>query len=205
MSGRKVAILLIVIVSVILGLCIDRGVIGVIRAEIQAENFDMETVIDVVMDAVINNDPEMIKSMMGERMLANGEALDTELDKLIAFPKGEIGDYEYYNAGGGMKNRIEKGRVNRRIIKDASIDFLTNEGRYRIWVYYEVANTYSPENKGICGISIYELDKDEEGAHIEAKPEKLFDGTDNEWELRLKLNNSINAAEEKEAQKSQGE
>jgi hypothetical protein len=204
-SGRKVVIVLLIAFFIILGLCIDRGVVSAIRANVHAKNFDMEGTANVIMGAVINKDTEALKSMMGESMLANGNALDLELDKLIDFPKGDIKDYDYSDADAGISNRIENGRIKRRIYRGGSIDFNTIYGRYRIWFYYEVANTNSPENKGIRGISIYELDKDEFGANIEAKPEKLFDGTDNEWELRLKANNAKNAAEEKEAQKSQGE
>jgi hypothetical protein len=159
----------------ILGLCINGGVTGAIRAEIQAKNFDMESVADVIMEAITTNDPEIIKSMMSKKMLANGDTLDTELSKLMTFIKGNLMSYEYFDAGGETLNRIEKGRIERRILKNGRIDFNTTDGIYRLSFYYEVANTYSPENEGMWSLTIYEQGKGELGAHIEAKPEKFFD------------------------------
>jgi hypothetical protein len=62
-----------------------------------------------------------------------------------------------------------------RIRNKGRIDFKTDVGEYRIWVYYEVVNTYSAKSKGISYLSIYNNITDEKGPFIEAKPAELFD------------------------------
>jgi hypothetical protein len=159
----------------IFSFCGNMGVISAREARQQLDAFDMEAMAEEVMAAVKDRDAKRLRNMMGANTRENLEGLDEALEALLYYYEGEVIDYEYSAAG----EQWTKESRNFRIRNSERIDFHTEIGQYRIWVDYEVVNTYSEEDKGISLLSIYNRSTEEMGPSIKAPPVEPFDRIDN--------------------------
>jgi hypothetical protein len=158
-------------VSSMFGSCGNRGEISAREVRKEAEAFDMEGMADKVMTAIKNKDVEALKSMMSPNILKGMDDLDSKIEQLMDFPKVNIEDYQYYENGDEWAKRDGQYRIRR----SARMDFRTDEGEYRISIDCEVVNTYLPEDKGICLVSVHNLNTDE-GIVVQSKTEKFYVG-----------------------------
>jgi hypothetical protein len=150
-------VMLVLSISLMFSSCVNEGGVSLREVKKEAKSFDMRAMADEVMEAVKSKDVEKLKSMMNPGMLEDIENLDYEIERLINFPKGHISGYKYQPSGDEQSKDEGQYRIREKI----NMKFTTGEGSYMITVHYEVVNTYSPENKGICFIAISGGDTDE--------------------------------------------
>jgi hypothetical protein len=108
--------------------------------------------------------------MMSPNMLAGADDLDSKLEQFMDFAEGDITSYQYDDAG----DEWIKQEGQYRVRNVAHLNFSTSRGEIKVVFYYEIVNTRSPENKGICEISVGDNNTKERLLLIQSKTDEFF-------------------------------
>jgi len=103
------------------------------------------------MDAIETRNIDALEAMMCLNIKQNVTDLRSEIDALIDAIDGKVTEYDWKIEGGGYSGS----RSGKRIVQDNwGIYFKTPVKNYRLLVYWEVANNFSPGETGIRRIRL---------------------------------------------------
>lgn len=108
-------------------------------------------VAELVVDAIIAGDIEVLKNMYSETAKSTGEVTTENIEGLINSFDGNIIQGKYVDWGGGEYSANGVVEIHRSI----KIKFTTTENEYKMHVSWQVADTECPENVGLVQLSLY--------------------------------------------------
>jgi len=125
-----------------------------------------------VVDAIKAHDKEVLKSMFSEKALNEADDLDSSLEHLFEFIRGDIISWED-SGGSGASGEIEAGRVTLKEV-DTYYYVITDKQKYFFYIKDCHIDYEHPENVGFSLILVVRAEEEEK---IYAKNQKkIFDG-----------------------------
>ena len=114
-----------------------------------------DTIEDIIVEAINNNDAESIEELLSQHTKENGENLNQKIKELIAAIDGKI--IEYYDSGNGGDGEVSDGKA---YVKDTlwSVYLKTDTGNeYQLYISWVIANTANPNKVGMKTMGLCDM------------------------------------------------
>ena len=119
-----------------------------------SEQLYSEKKVTTILEALENNDPKPIKSLLSKSIIEDvGEVvINEDIQYMFSVIEGEVISYNITNPGDYGNGLFDRGR--RQLRLDVFCDVITDRGEYRIYYRDYFVDTINPKNKGIDRIVV---------------------------------------------------